>query len=104
MSKKYNKLVRDNIPEIIKKRGAKPITRVLDDKEYIDQLFDKLIEEIDEFDEDRNAEELADIFEVLSALGSALGIKGDQLKKARLKKATTRGTFKKRIFLEKVVD
>ena len=96
--------MRDNIPDIIKKRGQHPVTRILDDKEYIEQLFEKLIEEIDEFDEDRNAKELADIFDVLSALGHALNINGDQLKKARTKKAAVHGTFKKRLFLEKVED
>jgi predicted house-cleaning noncanonical NTP pyrophosphatase (MazG superfamily) len=35
---KYNKLVRDKIPEIIKKRGQIPITRVANKKEYWEAL------------------------------------------------------------------
>lgn len=102
--KKYNKLVRDRIPEIIKKRGQNPVTRILDENEYVEGLIDKLCEEVDEFDEDRNAEELADIIEVLMALASALGISQQDLKKVRDKKALARGGFKKRIFLERVEE
>ena len=103
MTKKYRKLVRDKIPAIIKRTGRRPVTRVLDDKEYVEQLLEKLCEEINEFDEDRNAEELADVVEVLMALANALGISQQELKKVRNKKALQRGTFQKRLFLEKVV-
>lgn len=95
-------MVRDNIPAIIKKSGRRPKTRILDDKDYIEQLFEKLCEEIDEFDEDRNVDELADIIEVLMALGQALGISQQELKEVRAKKAATHGAFKNRLFLEKV--
>ena len=102
--KKYNKLVRDRIPDIIKKRGQNPVTRILDKNEFVEGLIDKLCEEVDEFDEDRNAEELADIIEVLMALAQALGISQQELKKVRDKKALTRGSFRKRIFLERVEE
>ncbi len=102
--KKYNKLVRDRIPEILKKQGQNPVTRILDNNEYVEGLMDKLCEEIDEFDEDRNVEEMADILEVLMALASALGISQQDLRKVREKKALTRGSFKKRIFLERVEE
>lgn len=90
--------------EILKKQGREPIFRILDDKEYVEKLIDKLCDEVGEFDEDRTADELADILEVLNALMDALHITPAQLKKARQKKAKTRGVFKKRIFLEKVIE
>lgn len=103
MKRVYKKLVRDKMTDILKKQGQEPVFRVLDDKEYVERLIDKLCDEVDEFDEDRSVDEMADILEVLSALMDALRITPTQLKKARLKKATTRGVFKKRIFLEKVI-
>ena len=42
----YNKLVRDNIPEIMIKNGAKPVTKILSDDEYLNELNKKLQEEL----------------------------------------------------------
>ena len=36
------KLVRDHIPQIIIADGKKPITRILDDEEYLKELDQKL--------------------------------------------------------------
>jgi predicted house-cleaning noncanonical NTP pyrophosphatase (MazG superfamily) len=100
--KKYDKLVRDKIPEIIRSNGAEPVTRTLDEKEYLEELVKKLKEEVTEFDEDRSLEELADIKEVLIAIRIALGIKSNDLEQARRDKADKNGRFKKRIYLESV--
>ena len=42
----YQKLVRDKIPQIIRNSGSMPITRVLDDAEYLSCLENKLDEEL----------------------------------------------------------
>ena len=65
---KYNKLIRDKIPEIIKKSGLKSVTHIADDKEYKQKLRAKLQEEVDEFLEESNEEELAEIFKGFSTV------------------------------------
>lgn len=102
--KKYNKLVRDKIPDIIRAKGEKPMTRVLAEKEYLGALIKKLKEEVAEFEANPSVEELADIKEVTIAIREALGIHAGVLEDARRQKADTNGRFKKRIFLEKVEE
>jgi len=67
----YNKLVRDNIPEIMIKNGAKPVTRILTEEEYLKELNKKLLEEVNEYLESGSIEELADIEEVIIAILNA---------------------------------
>ena len=61
----YNKLVRDKIPEIINSDNGVAITRTLHDVEYLNELNKKLQEEVKEYLEADNIEELADIVEVI---------------------------------------
>jgi len=97
------KLVRDKIPEIIEsKEGKKPKTRMLSDEEFHEQLIAKLLEEAEEYNNDRNPEELADILEVVFALAKLNGISRKSLEQMREKKAGERGAFEKRIFLSDV--
>lgn len=104
MKKTYNKLVRDKIPAIIRANGEVPVTRTLDDKEYLRELIKKLKEETAEFAAEPSVEELADIKEVMIALRIAMGIRAGELEDARRKKANKNGRFKKRVFLESVGD
>ena len=96
----YNKLVRDKIPDLIRAQGETPIFRTLDDQEYLRRLEEKLDEEVAEFHRDRNAEELADILEVVFALAEALGYPEAELQKIRREKGEKRGTFREKVFLE----
>ena len=70
----YDKLVRDRIPEIIESSGKRAVTRVAGDDEYLHYLRRKLSEEVDEYMASEDAEELADILEVVSALGRQAGV------------------------------
>ncbi len=65
---RYEKLVRDRIPEILDAKGVAYEARVADDREYRAELIRKLSEESAEFAEAGAVEELADVLEVLAAL------------------------------------
>ena len=95
----YNKLVRDKIPAIIEANGQKPVTRILDEEEYMASLEQKLDEEVQEFHKDQNLEELADILEVIYALTEAKGYSVAELAETCDRKRNVRGGFRDRIFL-----
>ena len=101
---KYNKLVRDRIPEIIKNVGKIAHTRVLGDDEYLTELDRKLGEEFAEYQADKNIEELADMLEVIYAIATARGVSVDELESIRRAKADKNGAFEKKVFLEEVEE
>ena len=100
----YNKLVRDNIPEIITADGMTAETRTLSDSEYELALIEKVGEEAREValadTTEALIDELADLQEVIIALARHISSE-EHLEEARLKKAKERGAFEKRIFLER---
>lgn len=101
---RYDKLVRDRIPEIIAGTGKQASYRVLsDDAEYIEYLERKLDEEVAEFHESKSVEEIADILAVVITLSRAMGITDEELCLEYLSKQEKRGGFDKRICLEEVV-
>lgn len=102
---KYNKLVRDKIPEIIESNNEKAITRVLSDEEYRLELEKKLYEEYEEVinsNGDERIEELADMLEVMIALANNEEKDFEDIEKVRVLKKEKRGGFSKRIYLEDV--
>lgn len=96
----YDKLVRDKIPEIIRDNGDKPITHQAEDKEYEDKLKEKLEEEVNEFIQSEEKEELADILEVIRALCDSKNFSWQELEKVRREKAAERGALEDKIILE----
>ena len=104
MTKTYNKLVRDRIPEIIEAKGDKCKIDILSDEEYLKMIDAKLDEELAEYHKDQNIEELADLLEVVHAAAIARGYTLEQLEAIRAKKAGERGGFEKRILLINVTS
>ena len=101
---KYNKLVRDRIPEIIEASGKSCVTEILSDEAYLRLLDAKLDEELAEYHSDQNIEELADLLEVIYASAMARGYTLEQLESVRAAKAEKRGAFANKILLKEVIE
>lgn len=104
MTKIYNKLVRDRIPEIIEADGKVCTTEILPDDRYLRMLDAKLDEELAEYQESKSLEELADLLEVIRAVVSARGWSWEHLEQIRQEKAARRGGFEKRVLLKEVEE
>jgi predicted house-cleaning noncanonical NTP pyrophosphatase (MazG superfamily) len=94
----YNKLVRDNIPEILDKKGVSYEKRIASLDEYKTELIKKLGEEVAEFSEAGVPEELADVMEVVEALKTLAEYSA--VESLRQEKREKRGGFDKRIILK----
>ncbi|MEG0834520.1 MAG: nucleoside triphosphate pyrophosphohydrolase [Christensenellaceae bacterium] len=101
---KYNKLVRDNIPETIEADGKTCICKTLQPQEYLTALNSKLIEETNEYLLSQSDDELADILEIIYAIVKAKRISFDSIEKLRQNKASTNGSFDNKILLKAVFD
>jgi predicted house-cleaning noncanonical NTP pyrophosphatase (MazG superfamily) len=97
---KYNKLVRDKIPEYIRSRGGNPISHIASGEEYWQKLKEKLLEEFEEFKKDESKEEFADLLEVVDAIGDCKKFNKEEIILIREKKVAERGAFKDRIILD----
>ena len=96
------KLVRDRTRERYQDQGGELEYRTLDPKEFLRELFKKLLEEAHEVIEAQDdlelASELADVQEVLNTIAEFKGISLKRIEDLRLQKATELGTFSNRIF------
>lgn len=106
-TKKYDKLVRDNIPDIIIENGEEPFTRVLTDEEYWDYLLKKDEEELKEVQAAENKKErkgkLADKLELIRAMAEFSGFSLDDIIAEADRKKQKNGGFEKRLLLERVI-
>lgn len=100
VSMKYDKLVRDRIPDIISSKGEMYRIHTADDTEYERMLFEKLREETEELICDKTIDEVADVLEVIDAIASFKGFSRESVDRAKQKKYEERGGFSKRIILE----
>ena len=95
----FDKAIRDKIPEIIQKDGHSCNIQTLSDEKFLVQLEKKLSEEVTEYQNDKNPEELADILEVIYRIIQLQGISKQELEQIRIKKLQERGGFDKNLFL-----
>lgn len=101
-TKYYDKLIRDKIPQIIEATGGVCRTEILEEGQYLSRLEEKLSEEVGEYLESGEAEELADILEVVEALGRSRGCSWEALLRIKQEKKDKRGGFEKRLLLKQV--
>lgn len=110
MKKRYGKLVRDRIPEIIRANDELPNTRTMETDEYRRELLYKIIEEAEKvraagYDLENHEDlitELADVAEVFDAILEEFDVSPELLESVQEKRREERGGFKDKIFLESV--
>jgi predicted house-cleaning noncanonical NTP pyrophosphatase (MazG superfamily) len=101
---KFNKLVRDNIIHNMIESGDKPKYSILNNKEYVEELIKKLVEESTELTVEKIdlLVEIADIQEVIDSLIVAIGKDKTDLTNAQLEKNKKQGSFNERIYIKEV--
>ncbi|MFD1017581.1 pyrophosphohydrolase domain-containing protein [Thalassobacillus hwangdonensis] len=105
---KQHRLVRDNVPNILKGLGKTIKTRELNGIEYRASLKKKLEEEVEEYlnasDNRQALTELADMLEVIYALSYSHGASIEELYHTREHRRKEKGGFKKRTLLIDIKD
>lgn len=104
---KYNKLIRDKIPEIIAKAGKSCVVEEMDNNEYNIKLKEKLIEEAKEVSGANKSEivgELADVLEIVEAIENSYSIDHKTVINKKKMKAKSNGKFNKKLLLKEVIE
>jgi len=102
MTKIYNKLVRDKIPDIIASEGRTCEIEIMGDADYKQALRDKIVEEGEEIRKAGDEElvtEIADLYEVIDALIAVYGLSKEDILHRQAERRESRGGFEKRIKL-----
>jgi predicted house-cleaning noncanonical NTP pyrophosphatase (MazG superfamily) len=101
----YNKLVRDNIPDMIRaKRKGCEVMQITDMQEFQQELFKKIKEEAASLASVRTREEFlneyADLMIVLNTVMQQLEITPEEVTKAKADNYLKKGSYKHRYFLK----
>ena len=99
---RFDKLVRDRIPEIIEADGKRCETSVLNDEEFDQRLAQKLEEELAEYQKTGDIAELADLVEVIQTLAERQGVAWTEFEAIRDNKRIERGAFTRRLLLRAI--
>ena len=96
-------LVRDKTPEIMLTEGRKIEVRTAKGREYEFMLAKKLETDVQEFLRDRkNVDKIAEVEEVLRCIADLNDIEWEKMEEVREKKVQARGSYRRKIILEKV--
>ncbi|MBA2452978.1 MAG: nucleoside triphosphate pyrophosphohydrolase [Chloroflexia bacterium] len=102
MHVRYDQLVRDRIPEIIRQEGLRCESEEMEQQEYRERLREKIIEEALEVaaaSPDSLVEELGDLYEAIESLMVSYGIEAATVANAQAQKRRERGGFHGRVKL-----
>ena len=103
MRKHYNKLVRDNTPDIIRQHGDTCQAEIMTESEFQLALRHKIVEEAQEVIQATTygdtLKELADLYEVIDTLLDTNNISIDTLRMEQERRRAKRGSFTRRIKL-----
>ena len=102
MIRRYDKIVRDRIPEVIEAAGQHARCELVSREAALAGLQRKLSEELDEYIQSGSLEELADILEVVHGIVYHSGVAWEQLEALRLAKRAERGGFERGVRLLEV--
>jgi predicted house-cleaning noncanonical NTP pyrophosphatase (MazG superfamily) len=100
----YHKLIRDKVPDNIRRSGDTSVTHIASPAEFRAALRTKLREEVDEYLESGAVEELADIMEMVYALAAADSVDPEHLEAWRQRKLSSAGGFTERIILDETLE
>jgi predicted house-cleaning noncanonical NTP pyrophosphatase (MazG superfamily) len=99
---KYDKLVRDRIPEILEQEGKHYTARMVENKEYEKYLIKKMQEETKEFQETPCLDEAADMYEVFKKILTQWDLRMTDVELVAHHKKELKGAFEYGIILEEV--
>ena len=102
MMRKYDKIVRDRIPEVIEAAGQHAIYELVDREMALEGLKRKLSEELTVYLESGSLEDLADLLEVMLGVAYHSGVSWQELEAVRLAKRAERGGFERGVRLLEV--
>ena len=102
--KRYNKLVRDNVPDILTDKGVDfdSITAPDDSIEFV--LDWKLCRVVMDFIKDKNMANLADIYEILDETANYLGWDKDAVVGVQENIREEKGPYKEKIIIRSLED
>ncbi len=103
VSEVLGKLVRDNIPAIIREDGRVPLVERVSGQDLQAKLYEKLTEEHLELLLRPNLDEIADVMEVLIGIGKMMGYSETEILQARQTRRDQRGSFDEGFVLTSVV-
>ena len=100
--KRYDKLVRDRIPEIIMREDGKPTFHRVNGEELKNYARAKILEEAKEFEQAGKTEELIDLLETIFFYCRLEKISWDEMNAKLQKKRAERGGFDGGVILDRV--